>query len=176
MSSATPAGRSAQPAPLVPLPGRGRPGEAPLPMPLTPLVGREREVGEVCGRLRQEEIRLLTLTGPGGTGKTRLALQAAADVLEDFEDGVFFVALSDVNDTALVPNTIAGALGLGESGDVSLEDLLKEYLGRRELLLLLDNFEQVLEAAPLVGELLSAAPRLKVLAHQPHTLRHLRRA
>ena len=135
-----------------------------LPLQATPLVGREREVGEVCGRLRQEEIRLLTLTGAGGTGKTRLALQAAADVLEDFEDGVFFVALSDVNDTALVPTTIAGALGLRESGDVSLEDLLKEYVGHRKLLLVLDNFEQVLEAAPLVGELLSAAPRLKVLA------------
>src|SRR5918993_1737821 len=135
-----------------------------LPLQPTPLVGREREVGEVCERLGQEEVRLLTLTGPGGTGKTRLALQAAADVLEDFEDGVFFVALSDLNDTALVPNTIAGALGLGESGEVPLEDLLKEYVGRRELLLLLDNFEQVLEAAPFVGELLSAAPRLKVLA------------
>ena len=135
-----------------------------LPLQPTPLVGREREVAEVCERLRQEEVRLLTLTGPGGTGKTRLALQAAADVLEHFEDGVFFVALSDVNDTALVPNTVAAALGLGESGEVPLEDLLKEYLSRRELLLLLDNFEQVLEAAPLVGELLSAAPRLKVIA------------
>src|SRR5918997_2375900 len=135
-----------------------------LPLQATPLVGREREVRDVCGRLGQEEVRLLTLTGPGGTGKTRLALQAAADVLEEFEDGVFFVALSDVNDTALVPTTIAGALGLGESGDVALEDLLKEYLGRRELLLLLDNFEQVLEAGPLVGSLLAAAPRLKVLA------------
>src|SRR5919107_2760105 len=135
-----------------------------LPLQPTPLVGREREVAEVCERLRQEEVRLLTLTGPGGTGKTRLALQAAADVLEHFEDGVFFVALSDVNDTALVPNTVAAALGLAESGEVPLEDLLKEYLSRRELLLLLDNFEQVLEAAPLVGELLSAAPRLKVIA------------
>src|ERR687893_576497 len=135
-----------------------------LPLQPTPLVGREHEVGEVCGRLGQEEIRLLTLTGPGGTGKTRLALQAAADVLEEFEDGVFFVALSDVNDTARVPTTIAGALGLGESGDVPLEDLLNEYVGRRELLLVLDNFEQVLEAGPLVGELLSAAPHLKVLA------------
>jgi predicted ATPase/class 3 adenylate cyclase len=135
-----------------------------LPLQPTPLVGREREVGEVCGRLRLEEIRLLTLTGPGGTGKTRLALQAGADVLEDFEDGVFFVSLAAVTDPDLFYTEIAGALGLQESGDVSLEDLLKEYVGRRELLLLLDNLEQVLEAAPLVGELLSAAPRLKVLA------------
>src|SRR5918997_4205453 len=135
-----------------------------LPLQPTPLIGREREVGEACERLRRGEGRLLTLTGAGGAGKTPLALQAAADLLEDFEDGVFFVALSDVNDTALVPNTIAGALGLGESGEVALEELLNEYVGRRELLLVLDNFEQVLEAAPLVGSLLAAAPRLKVLA------------
>jgi class 3 adenylate cyclase len=135
-----------------------------LPLQPTPLIGREREVGEVCERLGQEEIRLLTLTGPGGTGKTRLALQAAADLLEDFEEGVFFVSLAAVTDPDLFFKEIAGALGLRESGDVPLEDLLKEYLGRRELLLVLDNFEHLLSAVPLVGELLSAAPRLKVLA------------
>src|ERR671917_682009 len=135
-----------------------------LPLQATPLVGREREVGEVCERLRQEDMRLLTLTGPGGTGKTRLALQAAADVLEDFEDGVFFVPLAAVIDPDLFYTEIAGALGLREGGDVPLEELLKEYVGRRKLLLLLDNFEQLLSAVPLVGELLSAAPRLKVLA------------
>jgi predicted ATPase/class 3 adenylate cyclase len=135
-----------------------------LPLQPTPLIGREREVGEVCERLGQEEVRLLTLTGPGGTGKTRLALQAAADLLEDFEEGVFFVSFAAVADPDLFFKEIAGALGLRESGDVPFEDLLKEYLGRRELLLVLDNFEQILSAVPVVGELLSAAPRLKVLA------------
>ena len=135
------------------------------------LVGREREVEEVCGRLKEPGIRLLTLTGPGGTGKTRLALQAAADLLEDFEDGVFFVTLADVNDTALVPDTITRTLGMVESPELPLQDALKEYLSRRELLLLLDNFEQVLEAAPLVGSLLAAAPRLKVLATSRAVLR-----
>jgi predicted ATPase len=135
-----------------------------LPPQSTPLVGREREVREVCERLRQEDMRLLTLTGPGGTGKTRLALQAAADLLDAYRDGVFFVSLATVTDPDLFFKEIAGALDLRESGDVPLKDLLKEYVGRRDLLLVLDNFEQLLSAVPLVGELLSAAPRLKVLA------------
>ena len=135
-----------------------------LPLQPTLLIGREREVGEVCERLGQEEIRLLTLTGPGGVGKTRLSLQAGADLLEDFEEGVFFVYLAALTDPDLFLTQVAGALGLQESGDISLGDSLKEYLRRRELLLVLDNFEQLLSAVPLVGELLSAAPRLKVLA------------
>ena len=130
----------------------------------TPLVGRERETAEVADRVRIEEARLLTLTGPGGTGKTRLALQAAADLLEEFEDAVFFVALAAITDPALVASAIAGPLGVKESGDQSLEEGLKAYLRDRNLLLVLDNFEQVLEGAPLVGELLDACPKLKVLA------------
>jgi class 3 adenylate cyclase len=135
-----------------------------LPLPSTPLVGREREVGEVAERVRSEEARLLTLTGPGGTGKTRLGLQAAADVLEDFSDGVFFVALATITEPELVVSTIARALGVKESAELSLMESLKNYLRDKHLLLVLDNFEQVLEGAPLVGELLGACPNLKVLA------------
>jgi predicted ATPase/class 3 adenylate cyclase len=134
-----------------------------LPMQPTPLVGREREVEEIRGRLLAPEVRLLTLTGPGGTGKTRLALQAAADLLDEFEDGVFFVALATLTDPTLVVPTVAQALGVRESGDQPLIEGVKDYLKDKRLLLVLDNFEQVLEAAPLAGELLSA-PRLQVLA------------
>src|SRR5918999_2099459 len=134
-----------------------------LPMQPTPLVGREREVEDVRGRLLAPEVRLLTLTGPGGTGKTRLALQAAADLLDEFEDGVFFVALATLTDPTLVASTVAQVLGVRESGDQPLIEGVKDYLKDKLLLLVLDNFEQVLEAAPLAGELLSA-PRLKVLA------------
>jgi predicted ATPase/class 3 adenylate cyclase len=135
-----------------------------LPMQPTPLVGREREAGEVAERLRSEEVRLLTLTGPGGTGKTRLALQAAADLLEEFEDGVFFVALAAITDPELVPSTIAEPLGVMESAGQSLMESLKSYLRQKHLLLVLDNFEQVLEGASVVGELVAACPGLKVLA------------
>src|SRR5215213_5235077 len=135
-----------------------------LPVQPTPLVGREREIREVAERVRSEEVRLITLTGPGGTGKTRLALQAAADVLEEFSDGVFFVALATITELELVASTIGLALGVKESAEQSLMESLKNYLRDKRLLLVLDNFEQVLEGAPLVGELLGACPKLKVLA------------
>jgi predicted ATPase/class 3 adenylate cyclase len=134
-----------------------------LPLQPTPLVGREREVEEICKRLRSEEVGLLTLTGPGGVGKTRLALQAGADLLEDFEDGVFFVSLATITDPELVPSAIAVALGVKESAQQSLMESLKNYLHHKHLLLVVDNFEQVLEGAPLVGELVGACPKLKVL-------------
>ena len=135
-----------------------------LPMQPTPLVGREREVAEVAERLRSEEVRLLTLTGPGGTGKTRLALQASADLLEEFEDAVFFVALATITEPQLVPSTIAEPLGVEESAGQFLMESLKGYLHKKHLLLVLDNFEQVLEGAAVVGELLAACPKLKALA------------
>ena len=142
-----------------------------LPSQSTPLVGREREVGEVCERLRGPDVRLLTLVGPGGTGKTRLALQAAADLLEEHEDGAFFVALATITDPDLVPSAVARALGVVEGGDRPLDEALKDYLREKRLLLVLDNFEQVMEAAPLLDGLLGAAPRLKVLATSRAALR-----
>jgi len=142
-----------------------------LPAQPTPLVGRERELREVCGLLREEEIRLLTLTGPGGIGKTRLGLQVAAELLDEFEDGVFFVELAPITDPALVASAVAEPHGVVEAGDQPLEESLKGYLRGKELLLLLDNFEQVLDAAPLVGRLLSACPKLKVLTTSRSVLR-----
>jgi predicted ATPase/class 3 adenylate cyclase len=135
-----------------------------LPLQPTPLVGREKEVAEVCDLLRGEETRLLTFTGPGGIGKTRVALQAAADLLDDFPDGTFFAPLATLTQAELFFSTVAETLGVQETGEQPLDESLKDYLKERRLLLVLDNFEQVLGAAPTVTELLAAAPGLKVLA------------
>ncbi len=133
-----------------------------LPLQATPLVGREREVEEVCELLRSPKTRLLTLVGPGGTGKTRVGLQAAAELVNDFEDGVFFVALAAINDPTLVGPTIARALGL--SGGQSPEEMLEGYLREKHILLLLDNLEQIPEASAVLNRLLLAAANLKFLA------------
>jgi predicted ATPase/class 3 adenylate cyclase len=135
-----------------------------LPLQPSPLIGREKEVSEVCDLLRHEETRLLTLTGPGGTGKTRLALQAAADLLDAFPDGAFFTPLATLTEAELFLSAIAEALEVREIGEQPLGETLKDYLSERRMLLLLDNFEQVLGAAPTVTELLAGAPGLKVLA------------
>src|SRR5215207_2479869 len=135
-----------------------------LPIQPNPLLGREREVSQIAERLRSEGARLLTLTGPGGTGKTRLALQSAAELLEEFDDGVFFVALATITDPELVPSAIAEPLGVRESAEQTLQESLKSYIRDKRLLLILDNFEQVLEGAPVAGELVGACPKLKVLA------------
>ena len=142
-----------------------------LPAQPTPLVGRERELREVAGLLRREAVRLLTLTGAGGRGKTCLGFQAAAELLDEFEDGAFFVPLVTITDPELVASAIAGPLGLIESADQPLAESLEDHLKAKELLLVLDNFEQVVEAAPLVGELLATCPRLKVLATSRTVLR-----
>ncbi|MGH8934774.1 MAG: ATP-binding protein [Acidimicrobiia bacterium] len=133
-----------------------------LPTQLTSFVGREREMEEALELLG--EARMLTFTGPGGTGKTRLSLQVTALAVDDFPDGVFFVPLAPVRDPELVASTILQALGVQEVGAVPPKDRLLEYLREQRLLLLLDNFEQVVEAAPVIGEILRAAPLVKVLA------------
>jgi predicted ATPase len=135
-----------------------------LPLQPTPLVGREKEVSEVCDLLQRGETRLLTLTGPGGIGKTRLALQAAADLLDDFPDGTFFAPLATLTEAEQFFSAVAETLGVRETAEQALDETLKDYLSERRLHLLLDNFEQVLEAAPAVTELLAGAPGLKVLA------------
>jgi predicted ATPase/class 3 adenylate cyclase/Tfp pilus assembly protein PilF len=142
-----------------------------LPRQPTAFVGREAEVRQVVDLLRREEVELLTLTGPGGTGKTRLALQAAAELLEDFADGVFFVPLAPLTASDLVPSAIASALGLRDEGERPLVARLQSFLADKQLLLLLDNVEHLTDATPLVAEVLVAAPNLKVLATSRAPLR-----
>jgi predicted ATPase/class 3 adenylate cyclase len=138
-----------------------RPSE--LPEQPSVFVGRDTELKEIGERLKDESIRLLTLTGPGGIGKTRLALRAAADEIDRFEDGVLFVDLSTVRDSGSVLATVARAIGLTETRDESLLHDLSERLREQCVLLLLDNFEQVTAAAPAAAQLLRDCPRLKLL-------------
>jgi len=132
-----------------------------LPVLLTSFVGREQVLADA--RRLLDTTRLLTLTGPGGTGKTRLSLQLAAESIERFPDGVYFVALEPISDATLVPSTIAMTLGVQDVGGGSLEDRLKDYLKDRRLLLVLDNMEQVTDAGAFLGELLRGAGQLSVI-------------
>jgi predicted ATPase/class 3 adenylate cyclase len=133
-----------------------------LPLQLIPLIGREQEVATALHFLQREHVRLLTLTGPGGTGKTRLALQVAAELSEAFSDGVYFVNLAPISDPELVVPAIAQTLDIKEIADQTLLNLLKASLHWKQVLLLLDNFEQVVGAAVYVSELLASCPLLKV--------------
>ena len=151
---------SAEPSGAATGPGNG----VGLPAALTALVGRERELATVVALLTDDDVRLVTLTGPGGIGKSRLSIEAANRVRDGFPGGVVFVDLAPVTDPALVPAAIAEALGIRDVGDGTLDEKLRMAVRDRRMLLLLDNVEQVVDAAPGIRSLLTDAPHLTVLA------------
>ena len=144
-----------------------------IPVPLTALVGREHAVQDISALLRRSDVRLLTLTGTGGIGKTRLCMQVALNLANDFPDGIYFVPLAPITDSALVLLSIAQALNMSDVGERSLLERLQEFLGEKCLLLLLDNFEQILSAAPQLVALLVVCPAVKMLVTS-RALLHIR--
>lgn len=150
-----------------------RPRRSGLPVPLTRLIGRDAEVAHIRDQILNGKVRLLTLTGPPGIGKTRLALQAAASMAEQFDHSVYFVELSAIVDPTLVQATIARSLGLTEEPTRTLEEVLLDFVYARRMLLVLDNFEQVLDAALDVVNLLQAGADLKALVTSREAL-HVR--
>jgi predicted ATPase len=155
----TPGGDGARPARLL------------LPADASTFVGRDRELAALSALLARDDVRLVTVTGPGGIGKTRLALRAAADAAGAFEDGATFVSLASLHDPALVPAAIASAVGIRDISPESTFEALRDDLADRSLLLVVDNLEHLLAATDLFAQLLSAAPRLKVLATSREALR-----
>ncbi|HEU4887161.1 MAG TPA: protein kinase, partial [Thermoanaerobaculia bacterium] len=141
-----------------------------LPQKMTPLVGRDAERDDVLSLLRKDDVRMVTLTGPGGTGKTRLSLAIGAELLREMDDGVWWVSLGTIRNPSLVASEIAAVFDVFEGG-APLLDGVKHALAGKSLLLILDNFEQVLDAAPLIGEILRAAPRVKALVTSRSPLR-----
>ncbi len=144
---------------------------ATLPVPRRRLIDREQERAQAQALLQREDVGLVTLTGPGGVGKTRLAVQVAADLVPQFAEGVAFISLAALKDPTLVIPAVARALGVSQTGDDSLEGRLLEYLQPRQVLLVLDNAEQLVSAAPLAAQALELAPRFKLLVTSREPLR-----
>ncbi len=144
---------------------------AALPVPRRRLIDREQERAQAQALLQREDVGLVTLTGPGGVGKTRVAVQVAADLAPQFTDGVAFISLAALKDPTLVVPTVARALGVSQAGDDSLEERLLAYLQPRDMLIVLDNFEQLVAAAPLAAQALELAPRLKLFVTSREPLR-----
>lgn len=142
-----------------------------LPIQPTPFLGRQEVTQRIAELLERDELRMLTLMGPGGIGKTRIALEVAAQMTERFPDGVYFIALAPLTDPSLVAGAIAQALGLREAAGSSIEERLHDALGRRRTLIVLDNFESVLAAAPVGARLIAACPGVKTLVTSRIALR-----
>lgn len=134
-----------------------------VPPTFTSLLGREQDIITVRTLLQRPDVRLITLSGPGGVGKTRLAIHMAGEVRDAFKDGICFVSLAEINNPALVEPVLAEALGVQENGELSVSEQIKATLAERQCLLILDNFEQVVQAASFLEELLSTCPALKIL-------------
>jgi predicted ATPase/DNA-binding XRE family transcriptional regulator len=147
------------------------PAQSNLPTRLSSFIGREAEQRELRALLQRPEVRLLSLTGPGGAGKTSLAIRVSASLAAEYADGIWFVDLAPVSDPARVAPTILQALGIPERAQVPIATLLQEWLRSKHLLLILDNFEQVLDAAPLVSAILSVAPEVQALVTSRAPLR-----
>lgn len=160
----TPTGPSDDPRPSASV-------RTPLPVDTSSFVGREDDLDELCGVLTDDDTRVVTLTGPGGVGKTRLALRAAAQVANKFDEGAAFVGLSAVQDPASVPGAIAEAVGVRDVGAESLVDALRRDLAERSVLLLVDNYEHLMPAAAVLADLLAAAPWVRALVTSREALR-----
>ena len=147
------------------------PREVEIPTPPEPPIGRERELQQIAAMLQGENIQLVTLTGPGGVGKTRVAIELARSLAATFPHGVVFVDLSSTSDPSLVGSNIAQAMGVAQASSQGIDEILSQVMRSREQLLLLDNFEQVIGAAPLIGQLVRVAPGVKILITSREPLR-----